>query len=91
VDGRILEQAFVAAFNKVISDEQNRSRWDKLRKEGTPLERVRAKQMIDIAAEGEIENFVPELAQLVVTEVTVFGEKRFEFEFMDGSKQKVRR
>jgi hypothetical protein len=86
-----LELAFVDAFNKVITDEKNRSRWDKMCKEGTPLERVRAKQMIDIAAEGEITNFVPELAQLVVIEVTVFSEKRFEFEFMDGSKQKIRR
>lgn len=43
------------------------------RRNGTPLQRIRAEQMIGIAAEGQIEIFVSELAQFVVIEVTIFS------------------
>ncbi|WP_207649501.1 hypothetical protein [Anaeromicropila populeti] len=42
-----------------------------LRNYGTPLQRLRAEQMLSIVMEGKLENYVSELAQLIVTEVTV--------------------
>ena len=46
--------------------------------------------MIELAEAGQLTTFIPELAQLVLIEVTVQGAKNFEFEFMDGSKVKTR-
>ncbi len=89
VDCSDLEKGFVVAFNKIITDKVNVAKWEKMRTDGTPLQRIRAEQMIGIAAEGEIKNFVPELAQLVTISVTVHEARAFEFEFMDGSKIKV--
>ena len=54
--------------------------------EGTPLQKIRGQQMLELAMEGELTTFVPELAQLVLIEVTVYGAKTFEFKFMYGSK-----
>lgn len=49
-----------------------------MRAEGTPLQKILSEQMIDLAAEGEIKTFVPELAQLVTIAVTVKGARSFE-------------
>lgn len=89
VDNRDLEQGFIKSFNKVLADKESKIRWERMRTEGSPLQKIRSEQMISIAAEGKIKTFVPELAQLVIIEVTIFNAKRFEFEFMDGSKVKV--
>lgn len=89
VDSRDLEEGFIKAFNKVLVNKKNRVRWEKMRAEGTPLQKIRAEQMIGIADEGVIKTFVPELAQLVLIAVTVNGARSFEFEFMDGSKIKI--
>ena len=45
--------------------------------------------MIAVTDEPPIQKFVPELAQLVITEVTILGAKKFKFEFMDGSVIKI--
>lgn len=68
----------------------NIQKWERMKREGMALQRIRAEQMLSIAAEGEIKTFVPELAQLVTVSATVHGARSFEFEFMDGSKEKVR-
>lgn len=57
-----------------------------MQKEGATLQRIRAEQMIGIVVEGKMETFVSELAQLVVIKIMVFSARRFEFEFMDGSR-----
>lgn len=90
VDCFDLEKGFVEAFNKDLTDKVNIRKWEQMKREGTALQRIRAEQMISIAAEGEIKTFVPELAQLVTVSVTVHGARSFEFEFMDGSMEEVR-
>lgn len=57
---------------------------------GTELEKVRAKQMISIVEEGKIQAFVPELAQLVIVEVIVCGEKDLKIKFVDDYEVKVK-
>ena len=89
VDNGDLEQGFIKAFNKVLADKESKIRWERMRTEGAPLQKIRSEQMIGIAAEGKIKTFVPELAQLVVIKVTIFSAKCFKFEFMDRSKVKV--
>ena len=85
-----LEQGFVKAINTITANrDKYMEKWEKMRGDGTPLQKVRANQMIEITAEPLLKVYVPELAQLTVIEVTVLGAGKFEFEFMDGSKVKV--
>lgn len=85
-----LEKGFVKAFNNMIRNrKQYIAEWKRRSLEGTPLEKLRAKQMIEITEEGIMDSFIPELAQLVISEITVYGAKEYEFEFMEGSKIRV--
>lgn len=85
-----LESGFIKAFNKVIANrEKYLEKWEKMKQEGTPLQKIRAEQMISITAEPPITKFVPELAQLLVITVKVYGKTKYEFAFMDGSIIKI--
>jgi len=89
VDVRDLQVGFIKAINLVIADkDKHQKRWEQMLTNGTALEKIRAKQMMSIMKEGEMQIFVPELAQLVTIAVTVNRAQSFEFEFMDGSKVK---
>jgi len=57
-----------------------------MRKNGTPLQKIRAKQMIEITEEALLEKFVPELAQLITITITVNDNEKFSFDFMDGTR-----
>lgn len=85
VDKRNLERAFVQAYNNLLESADHK-KWERMAVEGTPLQKIRGKQMIELEEAGQLTTFVPELAQLVLIEVTVHGAKCFEYEFMDGSK-----
>ena len=80
-----LERGFVKAFNRLFVD-TDYEKWKKMSEKGTPLQKIRGRQMQELAEAGQLTTFVPELAQLVLIEVTVYGAKNYEFEFMDGSK-----
>ena len=84
-----LERGFVKAFNRLLAEE-NYGKWKNMSEQGTPLQRIRGRQLQELAEEGQLTTFVPELAQLVLVEVIVQGAKNYEFEFMDGSKITVR-
>ena len=88
VDKGDLEQGFVKAYNTLLED-GNCSKWEEMSREGTPLQKVRGKQMLELAEAGPITTFVPELAQLVIVKVTVFEARNYEFAFMDGSKVRI--
>lgn len=86
VDVRDLQAGFIKAINQVIANKDRyQERWEQTLKNGTALEKIRTMQMMEIVAEGEIENFVLELAQLVIVEITVYEAKLFQFRFMDSS------
>lgn len=88
VNRKNLELGFVKAYNKLM-DNADREKWKKMAEEGTPLEKVRGRQMLELVDTGQLSGFVPELAQLVIISVTAYGATKFEFKFMDGSKDKV--
>lgn len=90
VDRSDLEKGFVKAYNTLIRTRgEYLVEWNRMRKEGSPLEKIRAQQITEMTKEGAINSFVPELAQLAVVEVTVLGAKKYEFAFMEGSRIKV--
>ena len=89
VDEGDLEKGFVKAFNKLIINPKKRKEWEWAVEAGTPLEKIRGKQMIDLSKQGMLSKFIPELARLVLIEATVYGAKTYDFTFMDGSTVKV--
>ena len=90
VDNSDLEKGFVKAFNKLVADrEKFMERWDQMKTDGSPLEKIRAEQMMEATENEPLGRFVPEIAQLVLAEVTVLGAKKYEFFFQEGSRVKV--
>ena len=90
VDQRDLEKATVSAVNEIIREKAKYlDRWNRMAENGTPLEKLRARQMIEVTNQAELNIFIPELAQLLLYEVTVLGAKTFEFVFMDGSRKRI--
>ena len=85
-----LEKGFVKAFNKLVTDrEKYMEIWQQMKSDGTPLEKIRAGQMMEAVGNEPLTRFVPEIAQLVLCEVTVLGAKKYEFFFLEGSRVKV--
>ena len=89
VDDSDLRTGFVRAYNNLITDPASMDRWTATLENGSPLEKLRAKQMLEMAEQGELEEFVDELAQLVILEIKVHGGKDFEYYLMDGSQIRV--
>ena len=90
VDNSDLEKGFVKAFNKLVADrEKFMERWNQMKTDGSPLEKIRAEQMMEATGNDQLGRFVPEIAQLVLAEVTVLGAKKYEFFFLEGSRIKV--
>ena len=56
---------------------------------GNPTGTDQAEQMTELAGQGRMERFVPEIAQLVLHEAIVNGSGKFEFRFMDNSTIKI--
>ena len=90
VDNSDIEKGFVKAFNKLVADrEKFMERWNQMKTDGSPLEKIRAEQMMEATGNEPLGRFVSEIAQLVLAEVTVLGAKKYEFFFLEGSRIKV--
>ena len=85
-----LESGFVKAYNVLMSRKEDLiPRWKHTIETGNALEKLRAKQFMELSEQPELECYVPELAQLVIQMVIVKGAKKYEFTFMDGSRERV--
>lgn len=60
------------------------AKWEKELKEGNQLSRLRAKQMIDLTAEGKITKQIPELTTMVLESITI-NEKTICITFLSGN------
>ena len=90
VNNADLEKGFVKAFNRLVGErEKHIERWNSMKLDGTPLEKIRAGQMMEATESGQLQQYVPEAAQLVLEEITIFGAKKYEFAFLEGSRVKV--
>ena len=91
VNEQDLMDGFVTAFNTIYADRDKFIEKKKKQSEsGTPLQRIRAKQMLELVEQPPLEGFVPELAQLILEEVTILGAKEYSFRFLDGTARNVR-
>ena len=60
------------------------------KKEGNPLERLRAEQMIELTLQPTLTKMLPELGQMVLERVIVQGKEILFIRFLDGTEIKVR-
>ena len=85
-----LESGFVRAYNMLMSRKEDLiPRWKNTIETGNALEKLRAKQFMELSGQPELECYVPELAQMVIQMVIVKEEKKYEFTFMEGSRETV--
>lgn len=89
VEERVLDRAFVIAWNSIVQErDKYMPEWEKQIQEGDPLSHIRAKQMIDLTAEGKIVKQVPELAQMVLESFTI-NEKTISITFLSGNIKEI--
>ena len=86
VDVADLERGFVTAFNKLMADDNRKKEWENAIQSNSALERIRARQLLELAKQPPLTGMVNELGQLVVHEITILGAKKYAFTFMDGTK-----
>lgn len=80
-----LRALFCDAFNSIVTRrEEYLPRWEELIRSGSALEKVRARQMMEITAEGTILFEVPELTQAVLKEAWMVKDDRVRFVFCSG-------
>lgn len=84
-----LKKGFVTTYNKMMADLRRKGEWERTATKGSALERLRARQMMDLSGQEPLTGMVDELAQLAITEITILAAKIYEFAFMDGSRCKV--
>ena len=81
-----LRNAIVVAWNSIVENRNNYfPGWETAIKTGDPLQRLRAKQMIELIAEGPLEIEIPELTRMVLSEIRIVGLNVIRVEFKDGT------
>ena len=83
-------EAFRVAWNGAIVNKDNLTeKWDDQIENGNPLERLRAKQMKMLIAEGPIQSVVPEHVILVLERIIAYDKRHFEVRFLDGTVKQI--
>ena len=85
IDDDDLRKRFCDAFNAFVAQRDLLlPGWKHLEEAGTPLQKVRARQMAAITAEGAIPYEVPELTQAVLQQAWLREDGRVAFVFLSG-------
>lgn len=85
LEDETLRACFCTAFNRMVDARDTLSqRWRAMAEHGTPLEKVRARQMLDITVEGPIPFEVPELTQALLQEAWQMDGDVIRFVFLSG-------
>lgn len=85
-----LRQAFVITWNTLVANRSEfMKKWERMKKSENALERVRAKQMMELTAEGPLEFEIPELTRMVLEEIIVRDKKTFTVKLLDGTEQNI--
>ena len=85
IEDEVLRSRFLEAFNGLVDQRMSRAvRWHEMKQNGTPLEKVRARQILEITAEGPIPFEVPELTRAILEEVWIGKDGTLLFRFLSG-------
>lgn len=83
-------EAFRVAWNGVIANkEKSTEKWNEQIESGTPLERLRAKQMKMMVKDGTIQTVIPEHVILVLERIIAYDKIHFEVRFLDGTIKRI--
>ena len=67
------------AFNKLVTDrEKFMERWNQMKIDGSPLEKIRAEQLMEATGNEPLSRNVPEIAQHDLAEETVHDAKKYQ-------------
>ena len=90
VKNEVVKRAVVIAWNCIV---KNRDKllptWENMKEAGNPLQKLRARQMIELTAQGPLVNEVPELTRMVLERIVIHGKNRFTVHFLDGTSKEV--
>lgn len=90
INEEILNKAFITAWNHTVENrERFMERWNQDLKGDKSLERIRAKQMIELTNEGTVNTLIPELVRMVLEKITVHDLKHFTVSFLDGTEKEI--
>ncbi len=90
VRDEVINQVFLIAWNSVVKDrDELLGAWEAMKEEGNPLEKLRARQMIELTGEGPLEKPLPELTRMVLERLIVHTKREFTVRFLDGTERKV--
>ena len=85
-----LRKAVVVAWNSLVENrEEYIPAWERSIREGGALQRLRGRQIIELTAEGTIEEEITELTRMVLTEIIVKDKNNLTVVFMDGTKKNI--
>lgn len=85
-----IRKAIVIAWNSVVGERKTLlKKWKNDIEKGDPLQRMRARQMIELTAEGPIENEISELSCMVLESIYI-NEVTTTVNFLDGTTKEVR-
>lgn len=86
-----LKEAVVTAWNRLVEARAELlPKWEKMVTEGNALECYRARHMIAVTADGEIEIEIPELTRMFLEEISVESPTELTVKFLDGSEVNVK-
>ena len=86
----ILRKMMVIAWNSVVKERDKLTRsWEEMKRSGNPLQSLRARQMIELTAQGILVNEVPELTRMVLERVVIHDKRHFTVRFLDGTVREV--
>lgn len=85
-----LRKAFVIAWNSVVKDRDKLlPTWEAMRESGNPLQKMRARQMIELTAQGPLVCEVHEHTRMVLERIVVHSKTHLTIHFLDGMSKEV--
>ena len=73
----------------IANKEKLTEKWNEQIESGTPLERLRAKQMKMMIEDGQIQTAIPEHVILVLERIIAYDKMHFEVRFLDGTIKRI--
>ena len=86
----VINRVFIIAWNSIVKErEKLLPKWEEMGKNGDPLQKMRARQMSELTAEGPLTNEVDELTRMVLERIVIHSKKHFTVRFLDGTVKEV--
>lgn len=96
INDKLIRKFFLYAWNSIIDGnlQLSRIRWTQTANDEkkTALERVRAKQMLELTSAGsnsKLEKDIPEIVRMILNRIEVIDQRNAEVYFLDGTMKKV--